>query len=123
MFYLFELFNKPSCLHEKITPDMFAGYCPDCGEYVENHWYMTRCTCCGIKQKTVFLRGNISPETKYCRNCGSNAFSTEKINKINFVDIHYAVILKQVIDNKKRNFIQTWVESEYFAPKLLTGCC
>jgi len=123
LFQLFELFNKPSCTHEKITPDMLAGYCPDCGEYVENQWFLTRCTCCGIKQKTIFLRGKISSENKFCKNCGSNYFGIEKLNKITFIDIHYAAILKQVIDNRKKSVIQTWVENEPFAPKLLTGCC
>ena len=119
---LFELFNKPSCLHEKITPNMHSGYCPDCGEYVENQWFMTRCKCCGVKHKSLSIRGKITPQQKFCKNCGSNNFEVEKLEKINFIDIHYAVVLKKIIDNKKKTFIQSWVEQE-LAPKLLTGNC
>lgn len=119
---MFYFFKQPLCPHEKITPNMFAGYCPDCGEYVENQWFLTRCNCCGIKQKSVYLKGKVSSESKYCKNCGSNNFAIEKIAKINLVDINYAVILKQVIDNKKKSFIQTWIEHE-LAPKLLTCGC
>jgi len=122
-----DLFKKRiECPHEKITPDMNAGYCPDCGRYIENQWFMTRCSCCGIKQKTVLLKGSISKATKYCKNCGSRAFAVEKLNKINFVDIHYAVLIKQIFENYHTYFIQSWVEpADKLSVKLLTsslGC-
>lgn len=113
-------FKKPSCTHEKITPDKISGYCPDCGEYVKNQWYMTRCECCGIKQKTSVVRGKISTDTKYCRNCGNSSFIVEELSGINIVNINYAIVLKQVIENKKQSFIQTWIEQNNYSPiKLL----
>lgn len=107
------------CAHEKIAPSMDFGYCPDCGEYVENHWFITRCACCGIKQKTKIVKDKVSADVKYCRNCGNNSFVAEKLTKINFVDIQYAALIKQVIKNKRQDFIQSWVDPVDPNPKLL----
>ena len=108
---LLNLFKiQQECSHNRITPDMEAGYCPECGEFIENHWYITRCACCGIKQKTIILKNKISPASKFCKNCGHNEFSVQKLNKINFVDIHYAIVIKQIIKDKKPYFVQSWVE-------------
>ena len=110
MFKFFYAQNE--CKHENILPNVEAGYCPDCGEYVENHWYLTRCGCCGIKHKTIVIKDKISACSKYCKNCGSNKFIVEKLKKINFVNIHYAVVLKKIIKNKNPYFVQSWVEEE-----------
>ncbi|MFA7659451.1 MAG: hypothetical protein WCY19_08460 [Candidatus Gastranaerophilaceae bacterium] len=112
-------FRKTSCNHEKIIPNMVSGYCPDCGEYVENHWYITRCACCGVKQKATFRNGKISADTKFCRNCGGSSFAVEELDRIDIVNINYAVILKQVIQNKRQSFIQTWIEENAFLPMKL----
>lgn len=117
---MLELFFKPSCKHEQISPNILAGYCPDCGEYVENHWYITRCSCCGIKQISIVKKGKVSTVAKYCRNCGSNSFVVEELENISVVNINYAVLLKQVAANKRQSFIQTWVErNNYGQMKLL----
>lgn len=97
------------CAHSKITPDVESGYCPDCGEYIENHWFLSRCACCGIKQKTTIIKGKISTSTKFCRNCGSSSFLVEKITKINFIDIDYAVVIKNISTNYKTTYTQSWV--------------
>lgn len=112
LFSLFELFAPAKCAHEQITPDMDAGYCPDCGEYIENEWFITRCDCCGLKQKTFIKRGKVVPSTKFCKNCGNNSFFVEKLHKINLVDVNYAVLLKQVMKNKTTFFTQCWVEPQ-----------
>ena len=39
---LLELFKKnKECKHAKVTPDKDICYCPDCGELIENQWYIT----------------------------------------------------------------------------------
>lgn len=116
-------FKKTECLHEKITPDLKAAYCPDCGLYVENHWYVSRCLCCGIKHNTKIVKGKISPVQRYCKNCGSDSFVVEKINNLNIVDVNYAIVLKHVEKTQAKPYTQVWVdeESRYFSPKLLTG--
>lgn len=114
--------NQQICAHTKITPDMEAGYCADCGEYIENHWYITRCKCCGIKQKTVIIKNSIMASTKFCKNCGSNIFIVQKLDRIGFVDINYAVVLKQIIKDKRAFFVQSWVEpTENVRMKLLSN--
>ena len=119
---MFNFFKKPSCNHERITPDVSAAYCTDCGEYIENHWFITRCGCCGLKQKTILVKHKISADAKYCRNCGSCSFFTEKLKSINFVDVNYAIVIKQVVENKKPSFTQSWVEANDNTPvKLLAG--
>lgn len=107
------------CKHEKITPDIKAGYCPDCGEYIQNHWYISRCKCCGIKQKTLVKNGKIITDTKYCKNCGNNFFNFEKIEKPDIANINYAAILKYSIKTNKKSIIQTWIENNYSTTKLI----
>lgn len=103
-------FFNPSCKHEKITAGLKSGYCPDCGEYVENHWFITRCSCCGIKQITVIRNGKAVSNVKFCRNCGSKSFKAEELDEINIVDINYAAVLKRTVKIDRQSFIQTWFE-------------
>ncbi len=116
---MLEFLWKPSCRHDKINPDMTAGYCPDCGEYIENRWYISRCECCGIKQKILVKNGKITVCAKFCRNCGSSFFLVEELEEIDIVNINYAVALKQRRCCKKRNFIQVWFEQNTCTPMKL----
>ena len=70
---IFELLGiKRKCRHEKVSPCEDFAYCPDCGELIENRWYITRCSCCGLKIKAVLKNGEVIPEEKFCHNCGSH---------------------------------------------------
>lgn len=111
-----------SCRHERIMPNRSAGYCPDCGEYVENHWYISRCKCCGVKQNSRVMRGKVLTDTRYCRNCGSSAFFVEELKIVDLTNINYAVLLKQIIATKRQSIMQTWFEQNSYAQmKLLTS--
>lgn len=107
---MLDFFTKTSCKHEKITVGTKAGYCPDCGEYVENHWFITRCKCCGVKQTSYIRNGRVLSQAKFCKNCGSNAFVVEELDEINIVDINYAVVLKRTIKTNRQSVLQTWFE-------------
>lgn len=116
------LFNvRKTCQHNSITPDMEAGYCPECGKYIENEWYITRCSCCGVKLKTVSVKGEIRPQYHYCSNCGGEEYIVEKLDKINFIDINFAVLQKKEVDNnlKTANATQCWQERTVSQPRLL----
>lgn len=117
---MFSFLWKQSCKHEKIMPHMRAGYCPDCGEYVENRWYISRCKCCGIKQKSLVRNGKIIADARFCKNCGSNSFVTQELDKLDIVNINYAAVLKHIAETKKKSVIQTWIEqNSYSQIKLL----
>lgn len=109
------------CSHSKVRPDVDFAYCPDCGELIENQWYMIRCACCGIKLPAIIKNGEIVPEKHFCHNCGGREYTVERIDKINFIDISYAVLVKAVVENNNTNFTQSWVSSETqdCRPKLL----
>ena len=121
--FLTNLFNlKKTCNHEHITPDMESGYCPDCGKLIKNEWYITRCACCGIKLKTMSVKGEIKPQDHYCSNCGGEEFIVEKIKKINFIDINFAVLQKKEVECCKGNVPNAtlyWQEKTPAQPKLL----
>ena len=112
---------RKKCNHDKITPDMEGGYCPDCGKLIQNEWYITRCSCCGVKLKSAIRSGEVVPQYNYCSNCGSEEYSVEKLQKINFIDINYAVLRKrEVEENVLKPFTtQCWEEKTYVKPKLL----
>ena len=108
------------CSHDKIRPDMERGYCPDCGKLIENEWYITRCSCCGVKMKAMVKNGVVVPQNHYCSNCGGENFKVEKVDKINFIDINFAVLVKKEVDEEK--FCSTtrcWQEKTSEKPKLL----
>lgn len=100
---------------------MESGYCPDCGKYVQNEWYITRCACCGVKLKTMVLKGEVQPQYHYCSNCGSSEYHVEKLSKINFIDINFAVLKKTEVDSEVKtiNTTQCWQERTPSQPKLL----
>ena len=108
------------CTHEHVSPESEKAYCPDCGKLIKNEWYITRCACCGVKLRAVIKNGKIVPQLHYCSNCGSEDFVIEQIEKINFIDINFAVLVKQIIEED--NFCTTprcWQEKTSLQPKLL----
>ena len=58
------------------------------------------------------MNGQIVPVEKFCHNCGAKEFITERINKINFIDINYAVLVKTIIPNEHFEYTQSWAESK-----------
>ena len=110
---IFNLFGKQKCHHYKVPVTAESGYCPDCGEYIENHWYLVRCKHCRIKRKAHLVGENIVPDTHFCPNCGGLLYETEKLNSINFIDINFAVLKKEIVQvTKKFASATTWVEEE-----------
>ena len=82
--FLIDLFKShQSCTHKHVAIDQQYSYCPDCGELIENEWFITRCACCGIKQRAILKNGVIIPVDNYCRNCGGHEYTVEKLDKIN----------------------------------------
>lgn len=109
---IMEFFKKSrQCKHENFPPEKEIGYCPDCGELIENQWFIVRCACCGVKHKAVLKNGEIISAEKFCHNCGSKSFVAEKVDKINFIDISYAVLVKTVIMRENFEFTQSWAEA------------
>jgi len=120
MFFMefFRQHNK--CQHNHITPDMECGYCPDCGEFVQNEWYIVRCSCCGVKRKAMLRNGEVVSQEAFCHNCGEKEVIVEKLPAINFIDIQFAVLVKRIIKSEVvTNFTQCWEEKTLNIPKLL----
>lgn len=120
---LLELFKKNRiCTHDRVRIDSDFSYCPDCGELIENKWFITRCSCCGVKLKATIRNGEVVPENHYCKNCGSQEFKVERIDKINFINIDYAVLVKDIVKPMVSSKIQTWVDikTSNYTPELLT---
>lgn len=110
-----------TCKHEHVMPETDCAYCPDCGKFIKNEWYITRCACCGVKLRTMVRNGKIEPELKYCSNCGSKEFSVEQIEQINFIDIKFAALLKKEIEDEHQicSTTRCWQEKTSAQPKLL----
>ncbi len=107
-----EIFNfNKKCLHTKVPLDTDIGYCPDCGELIENHWYITRCKCCGVKERATIRNGEVVPEEGFCHNCGSRAYIVEEIETIDCININYAIIMRKVVDNEIREYTQSWLDA------------
>ena len=119
MFFDFFKFST-KCMHDKISPNMEKGYCPDCGKLIHNEWYITRCSCCGVKMKAMVKNGKIVPQNQFCTNCGSHDYTVEKIEQINFIDINFAALIKREVESEDIcTTTRFWQEPEEEYPKLL----
>ena len=109
------------CTHNKVRPDLTQAYCPDCGKLIKNEWYITRCSCCGAKMKTMVKNGEIVPQNHFCENCGSEEYTIEQIERINFIDINFAALIKrEEASFEKTSTIRCWEEEKTSEqPKLL----
>ena len=106
---LLNILGLKKCTHDKVCLSQGTGYCPDCGEYVETHWYLTRCACCGIK-RVAFTKGDcVMPKELYCANCGEKEYYLEELEKVNFININYATAIKITINQVKQNHSQSWI--------------
>lgn len=114
-------FKKRECTHDRVSPDKTAQYCPDCGKYIENKWYLTRCACCNRKLITTVKFKNIVPKEKFCPNCGNTHYYIEEVHNINFIDINYAVLVKETREDLTPTFSQSWLERDNAEPIRLLG--
>ncbi len=114
-------FNK-KCTHPNVPLEDDIAYCPDCGELVENHWYIARCACCGIKQRATIRNDEVVTEDGFCRNCGSRAYKIEEIKKIDCININYAIVVRKIVQNEISEYTQSWIDAMQtsgYTPKLL----
>ncbi len=105
------LFGFKKCTHDKMGLYSGGGYCPDCGEYVENQWYLVRCSCCGIKRVAITRGITVLPKDTFCTNCGEQEYYIEKLDHVNFIDINYATVVQTIKYDLKQSFTQSWVET------------
>ena len=105
---------KRECQHNNVPIDVEEAYCPDCGAYVQNKWFLVRCSCCNIKRSSHSKYNEIIPDAKFCQNCGSTEFYVEELEKVNFIDVHYAVHKKIVVNQEGMTTRQVWIEQEEF---------
>ena len=116
------IFGKKKCKHHRVSANVEQGYCPDCGEYVRNNWYLVRCKHCKIKRKAHLVGENVVPDSHFCPNCGGFLYEVEKLVKINFIDINFAVLKKEVIKTVKHfASATTWVEETAIEEQKLIG--
>lgn len=106
--------NKNKCTHKNALLYSDNGYCPDCGQYLVKNYYLVRCSRCDIKREAKIYWGEIVPKEKYCTNCGAQEYYIEKIDKVNFIDVKYAVYLKEIADELKTLHpeAQIWVQED-----------
>lgn len=110
---IFKCIPKSECQHDKVSPISDGEYCPDCGRYVVNEWYVTRCKCCGVKLQSVKKGSDVVPAENFCHNCGGSDFYIEKLSKIDFVNINYAVLFKRAMEEASfTRMTQCWEENE-----------
>ncbi len=110
---VYNLIPKSECQHDKVSPLSDGEYCPDCGRYIVNEWYITRCKCCGVRLQSVKKGESIIPAEKFCHNCGGSDFYLEKLSKIDFVNINYAVLIKRAMeDGTLTRTTQCWQDEE-----------
>lgn len=118
-----QIFNfTKKCTHDKVPIEQDYYYCPDCGELIENQWYLVRCASCGLKEVATVINGEIVPVESFCHNCGSKGYTVERLEKIDCININYAVLKREIIRNDFNEYSQSWAETNQTLneqPKLL----
>lgn len=118
-----QIFNfTKKCTHDKVPIEQDYYYCPDCGELIENQWYLVRCASCGLKEVATVINGEIVPVESFCHNCGSKDYTVERLEKIDCININYAVLKREIIRNDFNEYSQSWTETNQTLneqPKLL----
>ena len=61
------------------------------------------------------------PDSKYCPNCGAEQFYIEPVKNINFIDINFAVLIKEINEARSQNRTQSWLEQNNNEPLKLIG--
>ena len=111
------------CSHDRVPIDQDYYYCPDCGELIENQWYLVRCASCGLKEIATVKNGEIIPADNFCHNCGCSDYKVERLEKIDCININYAVLIKSIVKNEINEYSQSWIDSiqtsRNMQPKLL----
>ena len=70
--------------------------------------------------KAMVKNGEIVPQNHYCTNCGSNEYTVEKLDQINFIDINFAALIKKEVQEEKIcSTTRCWQEKMSEQPKLL----
>lgn len=118
---MFYLFNK-KCTHDKVPPQEDYYYCPDCGELIQNKWYLVRCASCGLKEIATVKNGEIIPQENFCHNCGCKSFKIEPLEKIDCINVNYAVLIKEIVNLNLPEYTQSWsdvIQTPNVQPKLL----
>ena len=100
-------FFIPKCTHKNVPIDIETCYCPDCGKLIENQWYLVRCADCGVKEIATYKNGQITPIKNYCHNCGSQRYTIERLEKIDCVNVNYAVLIQVEVKSEIKEVGQT----------------
>lgn len=58
----------------------------------------------------MIRNGKIVPVDKHCTNCGMAEFNVERLEKVNFINVAYAVLLKKTVHSEEVDFTQSWVD-------------
>ena len=104
--------KKFQCLHKNALIYSNEGYCPDCGAYLKKYFYVIRCAHCDIKREGSKQFDKFTPETHFCLNCGGHDFYVNKLDKISFIDVRYAIHSKEPVECEglRALFSQAWIE-------------
>lgn len=111
------------CRHSKVPINTNGAYCPDCGQFIVVKWYLVRCSCCGVKRVAYLdLNDNVKPAEKFCPNCGGVHTVIEELDRINFVDVNFAVHKREVIEPAiAKTSTQVWTDPDDTEEQILLG--
>lgn len=110
------------CRHHNVPIDQDIYYCPDCGELIENQWYLVRCACCKVKEIATVRNDEVVPEENFCHNCGGKGYTLERIEKLDCININYAILIREIVKNEIKEYTQSWIDAIQTSsdiPKLL----
>ena len=58
----------------------------------------------------MIKNGKIVPVEKHCVNCGTDDFVVERLEKVNFINIDCAVLMKKAVETENTDTTQSWVD-------------
>ena len=64
-----------------------------------------------MKERATIRKDEVVPENGFCNNCGSKAYIIEEIEKIDCININYAIVVRKVVEDEVKEYTQSWLEA------------
>ena len=62
-------------------------------------------------ERATIRNDEVVPEDEFCHNCGGKSYIVESIEKIDCININYAIVVREVVHNEISEYTQSWQDA------------
>ena len=64
-----------------------------------------------MKEVATVRNGEVVPLENFCHNCGSKGYVVERLEKLDCININYAIVVRKVVEDEVKEYTQSWLEA------------